>query len=132
MARLQPFEIHEAPRRFSDDAFALASERPVKEHTPHAHAHAFTGSTCPFCNQQILTTRTSITSLFAGGVRRLFLAISMILSAVCRCLRFVVGSCFCLVGLIGYCCRLIGLRIVHPEDRRLLAPASRTTRTNRG
>ena len=121
MARANACDIHEKQHeRFSEEMFSLPRSAPAKDSRPRVGN--FIGATCPFCEQRILPTRISMASLFSGGIRRLFVAMVMILGAVFRCARFILGGCFCLIGLIGTCCRTVGLRIVHPDDRSLLSP----------
>jgi hypothetical protein len=80
-----------------------------------AGAHA-----CPFCEQPLPIARTSIVSMFAGGLKRFLVAIGMILGAVLRTVRLVVASALALIGLLGYCSRQLAYRVAHRDDRRLL------------
>lgn len=101
-------------RRFSDDVFSRPW--PIAEPKPAAENRQL--DKCPFCEQRLPQTRTSISSLFFGGVRRLVSAIWMIVAAILRCVRLIVAAVFWCVGLVGYCCRSIAVWIAHPDDRR--------------
>ncbi len=80
---------------------------------------------CPFCEQLLPHARSSILSVFCSGIRRLTIAICMILGAAIRCARLAVAGSLCLIGVIGACCRSLGVRIAHPEDRRFFAKPQR-------
>jgi hypothetical protein len=109
--------------RFTDEMFSVSpppKPAPLPEH-PHTAGHR-----CPFCEQPMPQGRTSILSLFLGGIGRFFTSLWMIVAAVLRFARFVVGGTLCLVGLLGAGIRAVGVRIAHPQDRCLLTGRRRT------
>ena len=126
MARFNTLET-QGVRRFPDEAFSLAHSPPAKDQTPRNHD--FSGSHCPFCKQQILPARTSITSQFVSGVRRLVLAFGVILSAVLRLVRFLVGGCFCVVGFVGSL--LPGVGITNRASRGSAAVVEKSSSENK-
>src|SRR6185436_18118518 len=120
MATGTAYARHEGQRlsRFSDEMFSAPwpqnpEPKPVQNH-PHPQL-------CPYCDQPLPHARSSIMSVFVGGVRRLAVAICMIIGALLRCVRLAVACCLCLIGLIGTCCRSLGVRIAHRDDRRFFA-----------
>jgi LPXTG-motif cell wall-anchored protein len=76
--------------------------------------------TCPFCEQRLPHTGSSNGSLFAMGVRGLFVAVLSIVVAIFRCVRCVIACALCLVGWLGRCAHVLGMKIAHPDDRKFL------------
>lgn len=105
--------------RVSDEMYA----RRAHYQEPKPTAESSHAQTCPYCDQPLLDDRNSIVTMFAGGVRRLEIALWLIGGAILRCMRFSVAAVLCLIGLIGSCCRILGQRIAHPDDRRFLPKA---------
>jgi hypothetical protein len=104
-------------RRFSDEMFQHPWPEPEPKPEPLAEGSS---SRCPYCDQRWPQPRISITALFLGGVRRLGIAIGMILFAATRCIRLVIAAALGVGALFGYCCHSLALRIAHPHDRRFL------------
>ncbi len=96
-----------------------AAHQRVEPKPPTKETHS-----CPYCDQPIWEERSSLVSLFVGGMRRLDVAFRMLARSLIRLIRFALAAAFCLVGLIGACAREIGLKLVHPNDRRFLWPKS--------
>jgi hypothetical protein len=114
MATATAFTMNYDKPRFSDEM--VVEKKPCKSPPPkRVEWHA-----CPLCEQPLPHPRTSIPSVFWGGIRRLVVALWMIVTAALRCVRFGLAGALCLVGLIGTCSRSLGLRIAHPDDRRFL------------
>ena len=100
--------------RYADPFYAQRSpadhlSKPPKTAVPH---------TCPYCDPTRADDRLGILDLFVGGLRRLRIAVWMIIRATFRLARFLIGAILCLVGLVGDFFRGIGLKVAHPQDRR--------------
>jgi hypothetical protein len=118
------FARHDSPRsRFTDDMFSAPWPRQPEPKPPPEQAAA---ERCPFCDQRLPHARSSILSVFGGGIRRLAVAIWMILFALIRTVRLAIAGCLYLVGLVGACCRALGVRIAHPDDRRFFVKSRAT------
>jgi hypothetical protein len=102
-------------RRFPDELFGTPPRKEPSSGNERAESHV-----CPFCEQPLRQCRSTIASLFFGGIERLFVAAWMIGGAILRCVRFIIAAVLCFVGFLGACFGALGCCIAHPEDRKLL------------
>ena len=105
--------IDELQARFSEEPFSWVHEKDTQAKGNAKHS-------CPYCERPLPEPLT-IRSVFWGGVRRLIIALRMIVSATVRCLRLVAAVTLCLVGSLGGWCRSLGLQVAHPADRKYLS-----------